>query len=126
MEETYPYTRTCLYCNETFQGRRNAKFCHPTHKALYHAEINRQKKKKEEEKFSKYKGIMDILIKNCETVQQLKSLDHDILEKQELLNFGINFSYYTHLGKRGEDNLIWWFDHGLRILGNGKYQIITK
>jgi len=122
---TFPYVKTCLYCGVPFEGRRNAKFCLPTHKALYHAEISRGKKQHEKTKYQRYQGIVDTLVKNCEIIDKLKEEGFQIVDKDEFLIRGFKFNHYTHLSQRGEHNTIRWFDNGLKILGDNKYEIIA-
>ena len=69
---TFPYLKTCLYCGAQFEGRRNAKFCLPTHKALYHAQAKRDNTELEQMKYQRYQGIVDILIRNCEIIDKLR------------------------------------------------------
>ena len=129
MKETYPYKKTCLYCNEQYKGRLNSKFCTPSHKALYHADINRQNEEVENKKYDRYRMVVDLLIKNCEildSVLEKNTVPNVSVTRNELLQLGYSFQYHTSIDGQEGYNVFMSFDKGLKILGVDTYEIVTK
>ena len=128
-ENTYPYKKTCLYCAKEYGGRLNSKFCHPTHKALYHASIKRQNEEAESEKYDRYKIIVDALINNCEILDRVAGEDESdqiSITRNELQQLGYNFEYHTSIDSREGYNVFMSFDKGLKILGIDVYEVVAK
>ncbi len=129
MKGTYPYKKTCLYCDEEYEGRLNSKFCLPSHKALYHADIKRQNAEAEGEKFNRYKSVVDMLIKNCEILDDVieKSAVPKIsITRNELQQLGFSFEYHTSIDGQEGYNVFMSFDNGLKILGIDTYEVVSK
>lgn len=129
MKETYPYRKTCLYCSKDYEGRLNSKFCTPSHKALFHADIKRQNDEVENEKYSRYKSVVDMLIKNCEildSVMESNALTNVSITRNELLELGYSFQYHTSIDGEEGYNVFMSFDKGLKVLGVDTYEVIAK
>jgi len=123
------YTKPCPQCGENFDGRRNQKFCNANHKALYHAAKKKEKENAENEKYNRYKKIVDILIRNCEILDKVASEYESakfVILKDELRRLGYNFEYHTALDIQDQYNVFMCFDNGLKIVGIDQYELITK
>ncbi len=81
--------QNCLFCNETFVGRSDKKFCSDQCRNAY----NNQHKKDHEQFITE---VNKILRKNRMILHQLGPLGKTTIRKEYLDKMGFDFQFYTH------------------------------
>lgn len=84
----------CTFCDVTIRGRSDKRFCNDACRNAYHNEMNK-------EPFTLVNSINRKLKRNRKILQTLilKSKNELEISREDLLNHGFNFRYFTHIIK---------------------------
>jgi len=112
----------CTYCDTTIRGRSDKKFCNDSCRNSYHNEMNK-------EPFTIVNTINRKLKRNRRILQLLLSEHKDVreLNREDLLNYGFNFRYFTHIFKdKSEKAFHYCYEFGYKILKGNKIVIVHE
>jgi hypothetical protein len=96
--------KTCLKCNEHFNGRSDKKFCSDGCRNVY----NNDRK----EKSSEVSTISSILKRNRQILAQMLGKETKKTSKEKLLQQGFNFYYFTNIDNTKGNNCYFCFEYG--------------
>ena len=111
--------KKCLECGDPIKGRVDKKFCSDQCRNTFN---NRQNS----DEVNYVRNINHILRKNRRIMEKLNPKGLTRVTKQQLVNKGFNFDYFTHTyTTKTEKNIyIYCYDYGYRILENDEYLIV--
>ena len=109
---------TCIFCNESFKGRSDKKFCTDQCRASY----NNQNRADSEKVILQ---VNKVLRKNRTILKTLNPTGMSVIRKEFLLERGFNFKYFTSLYQTKDGNQYWFcYDMGYLLLEENKVRII--
>lgn len=111
--------RTCIECNESFNGRADKKFCSDMCRNAYNNKLNSDTN-------NYVRNINNILRKNRRIMEELLPDETAKVSQQKLMDKGFNFNYYTNITttKTGK-SYVFCYEYGyLPIEGN--YYLLVK
>lgn len=120
--QTQTELKYCTYCDTTIRGRSDKRFCNDACRYAYHNEINK-------EPFTLVNSINRKLKRNRKILQTLllKSKSKLEISRDDLLNNGFNFRYFTHINKDKPDRVFQCcYDFGYQILKGTKIVVVQE
>ncbi len=111
--------RTCIECNESFNGRADKKFCSDMCRNAYNNKLNSDTN-------NYVRNINNALRKNRRIMEELLPDETAKVSQQKLMDKGFNFNYYTNITttKTGK-SYVFCYEYGyLPIEGN--YYLLVK
>lgn len=112
----------CRYCDTTIRGRSDKRFCNDACRNAYHNEMNK-------EPFTLVNSINRKLKRNRKILQTLllKSKNELNISREDLLNLGFNFRYFTHIIKDKSDKVFHCcYEFGYQILKGNKVMVVQE
>ena len=111
--------RTCIECEETFNGRADKKFCSDLCRNAYNNKLNSDSN-------NLVRNVNNILRKNRRIIEELLPEETAKVSQQKLIDKGFNFSYYTNIAttKTGK-NYMFCYEYGYLPL-EGNYYLLVK
>ena len=112
--------RACLDCGSPLRGRTDKKFCDDQCRSTYNNRIKA-------ESFSSLSPVNAILRKNYSILARLCPAGKVRLKKDELLRYGFDLNYHTHLYETQTGNTYFFcYDYGYLKLENEVFLIVKK
>lgn len=112
--------KRCLECGEPLVGRIDKKFCDDQCRSAY----NNRKFNRDHTFIRK---VNRILKKNWKILQSLNPDGKIILNKNELINLGFNFNYFTYSAKTRKGKIYYFcYDQGFYIKDNKQLLLIKS
>ena len=113
--------RTCPECGEVINGRIDKKFCSDLCRNSYNNKINSDSN-------NYVRNVNNSLRKNRRLLEEaLPKSDKITVAKQQLVDKGFNFNFYTHQATTWNNHLyIYCYEYGYMHLDNGKILIVKK
>ena len=112
--------RFCLDCQLPLKGRADQKFCSQHCRNNYNNEHKNPLQ-------DPVKAINKILRKNREILKKLNPDGKTKISKQQLLNRGFRFDYFTHLYQNKKGNTYHFcYEYGYLSLENEEYLLVTE
>lgn len=106
-------TKYCAYCDKQFRGRSDKKFCNDWCRSAHNYEINRS--------ISVLVHAINLSLRRNRKILQSflpATLETIEIERYEVLVYGFNFMYFTHI--KVVQNITYYFCYDIG------YQMITK
>ena len=112
--------RKCLECGTTIFGRKDKKFCSDQCRNLYNNELN-------SDSHNLVRNINNILRRNRRILESLNTGTKKIVNKDQLLQSGFNFYYYTntYTTKTGK-TYFYCYDQGYLPMEHNQYMLVVK
>lgn len=112
--------RQCLDCGANLRGRSDKKFCDDQCRSNFN---NRAKSGN----YQIMRPVNTILRKNYSILSRLCPGGKTKIKKEELLRYGFDFSYHTHLHQTQSGHVYYFcYDHGYLKLNNETFLIVRK
>ncbi len=112
--------RECLDCGSPIRGRTDKKFCDDQCRSNYNNRIKA-------ESYSSLSVVNSILRKNYSIMARLCPQGKVRLKKEELLCYGFNLNYHTHLYSTQNGNTYYFcYEYGYMKLENEMFLIVKK
>lgn len=115
-------SRTCLNCNDPFEGRTDRKFCSDYCKSNYHYEANKHKED------TLFKTIDKQLKCNRKLLRSFNKAGKSTVRAKKIVAEGFNPNYFTHYWKNQKGDIyLFCYEYGfLKRTENGttKYVLV--
>jgi hypothetical protein len=110
----------CLTCKTKLTGRADKKFCDAECRTAYHNKLNSFQN-------NFIRNVNNILKKNRRILIELNPKGKAKTTKEELLDRGFKFSYYTNeYVTQGGNKYHFVYEQGYLELDNGKYALVVR
>lgn len=110
----------CLTCKTKLTGRADKKFCEAECRTAYHNKLNSFQN-------NFIRNVNNILKKNRRILIELNPKGKAKTTKEELLDRGFKFSYYTNeYVTQGGNKYHFVYEQGYLELDNGKYALVVR
>lgn len=111
----------CTYCDKQIKGRSDKKFCNDFCRSSYHYEINRSTS-------TLVHSINLNLRRNRKILQSFiqVSLEKTEVERDSLLVYGFNLSYFTHMKVVNGIPYYFCYDLGYQIINRDTIAIVQQ
>jgi hypothetical protein len=109
----------CLDCGAPLRGRSDKKFCDDQCRSSYNNRIN-------ESVARAIRPINAILRRNHSILSRLCTGKRIRLMKDELLKYGYDLNYHTHLQTQGEQTCYFCYNYGYMQLDTEVFLIVKK
>ncbi len=110
--------KTCLECNQQFNGRSDKKFCSDGCRNVH----NNKKK----EKSSEVTTISYILKRNRQILAQMVGQQTKKATKEKLLQQGFNFYYFTNIDTTKGSSCYFCFEYGYHPLKDNYVRLVKR
>lgn len=110
--------RRCECCGEGLVGRSDKRFCNDACRAQHHHLIHQKERIEIAE-------INRILRTNRRILLEWRSRNSQKAYRENLLQKGFSFNYYTHIKVHGNKMIYYCYDLGYQEEGKGSYRLIS-
>lgn len=112
--------RTCIECDQKFNGRADKKFCSDMCRNAYNNKLNSDTN-------NYVRNINNALRKNRRIMEELLPEETAKVSQQKLMDKGFNFSYYTNITttKTGK-NYVFCYEYGYLPLESNYYLLVKR
>ncbi len=112
--------KECLECGDTIIGRADKKFCSSQCRSQYNNRLN-------SDHSNFMRNINNILRKNRRILAELNPKGKAKVHKDELLERGFKFSYFTNQYRTKSGNVYFFcYDHGYLPIDNNYYTLVIR
>lgn len=112
--------RKCLSCGELLIGRSDKKFCNDSCRNNYHHLMNR-------DQVNITRNINNVLRHNRHVLKSLNPEGKAKVTKQQLVNNGFNFKYFTNIYTTREGRIYHFiYDQGYLALDNDFFALVEN
>lgn len=112
--------KSCLECNEQFNGREDKKFCSDGCRNAYNNKINKDSN-------NYMRNINNKLRKNYRILSEINTEGKTKVSRSKLLSKGFDFDFFTNILQTKTGNTYYFlYDQGYLALENDIFMLVKK